>query len=338
MTTNSATQVVNDIRDIKPPEVIPDGLAWLWWTLAAIAVVVLGIVLWRLLQKRSARIAAPPVIPAHIRARQKLADALAYLSEPKTFCTLVSDTARFYLEERFQFHAPERTTEEFLRELGGTKLLLPEQKESLGEFLASCDLVKFAKYEPGENELRALHSSALRLVDETEPTIDEPAVDQQHAGTPPQVVVGPVKTPASGVRGSSGAKQFAIFGILLQLAPTVWVISYFASIYRLYKLAVNSPSAASNHGLSVINEIMSQEQAIMKNELWLIVMAILLGLIGLILLLISLIRLHYRAEWFFWFLIIYGFVLLWFFPFGTIFGIFFMVYCLTKRHEFLNPS
>jgi hypothetical protein len=48
-------------------------------------------------------------------------------------------------------------------------LLLPEQKESLGEFLASCDLVKFAKYEPGEAELRGLHGSAVRLVEETEP-------------------------------------------------------------------------------------------------------------------------------------------------------------------------
>ena len=81
----------------------------------------------------------------------------------------VSDTARTYLEERFEFRAPERTTEEFLRELGGTKLLLPEQKDSLGNFLASCDLVKFAKYEPGENELRELHGAAVKLVEETEP-------------------------------------------------------------------------------------------------------------------------------------------------------------------------
>jgi len=29
--------------------------------------------------------------------------------------------------------------------------------------------VKFAKYEPGEPELRDLHGSALRLVEETEP-------------------------------------------------------------------------------------------------------------------------------------------------------------------------
>ena len=63
---------------------------------------------------------------------------------------MVSDTARTYLEERFEFRAPERTTEEFLRELGGTDLLTGEQKESLGGFLESCDLVKFAKYEPRE--------------------------------------------------------------------------------------------------------------------------------------------------------------------------------------------
>ena len=83
---------------------------------------------------------------------------------------MVSDTVRLYLEERFEFHAPERTTEEFLRELSATNLLTDAQKESLGGFLESCDLVKFAKYEPGENELRELHSSAVRLVEETEPS------------------------------------------------------------------------------------------------------------------------------------------------------------------------
>jgi hypothetical protein len=82
---------------------------------------------------------------------------------------LVSDTIRWYLEERFDFRAPERTTEEFLYELQATNLLTPDQKTSLGDFLNRCDLVKFAKYEPGEPELRDLHASAVRLVEETEP-------------------------------------------------------------------------------------------------------------------------------------------------------------------------
>jgi len=81
----------------------------------------------------------------------------------------VSDTIRVYLEKRFKFHAPERTTEEFLRELQATNLLTPDQKQSLGEFLSVCDMVKFARYEPGPPELQALHDSAVRLIDETEP-------------------------------------------------------------------------------------------------------------------------------------------------------------------------
>ena len=167
MITNSPT--ANDIRDIKPPMDIPTGWAWLWWTLAILAVVIATILIWRWRQKRKAFVPVVPPIPAHVRAKKKLAEALALISQPKPFVTAVSDTARFYLEERFQFRAPERTTEEFLRELRGTKLLLPEQKESLGDFLESCDLVKFAKYEPGENELRELHGSAVRLIEETEP-------------------------------------------------------------------------------------------------------------------------------------------------------------------------
>jgi hypothetical protein len=164
----SAAQA-NDIRDIKPPLEIPTGWEWLWWTGAAIIVLILLIILWRALTKPKAPAAMPPPLPAHIRAKQKLAEALALIGQPKPFVVAVSDAARAYLEERFKFHAPERTTEEFLRELQATDRLLSDQKESLGNFLASCDLVKFAKYEPGETELRELHGSALRLVEETEP-------------------------------------------------------------------------------------------------------------------------------------------------------------------------
>ena len=127
-----------------------------------------------------------PPVPAHIRAKEALQKALEIIGQPKSFCILVSDTVRLYLEERFNFHAPERTTEEFLRELSATNLLTDDQKESLGRFLESCDLVKFAKYEPGEHELRELHSSAVRLVEETEPSeisnvLPAAAVQTEHA-------------------------------------------------------------------------------------------------------------------------------------------------------------
>lgn len=169
MATNQTSSVASDIRDIKPPIEIPTGWEWLWWSLAALAIVVIAVIVWFWWRKGRAQVVFVPPVPAHVRAKQKLDEALALIKQPKPFVIAVSDTARAYLEERFDFRAPERTTEEFLRELSGTNLLAKEQKESLGNFLESCDLVKFAKYEPQETELRELHGSAVKLVVETEP-------------------------------------------------------------------------------------------------------------------------------------------------------------------------
>ena len=169
--TNITSQLAatNDLRDIKPPVPIPSGWAWGGGGIGVAAAVALLYLAWRYAQKRRAFVPPVVVLPPHVRARQRLQEALALIGQPEPFCVAVSDTVRVYLEERFEFRAPERTTEEFLHELRGTTRLAARQKESLGDFLTSCDLVKFARYEPGEPELRSLHDSAVRLVEETEP-------------------------------------------------------------------------------------------------------------------------------------------------------------------------
>jgi hypothetical protein len=182
---SSPTVVPEALRDIKPPMEIPN--LWVWIAVGAVVLLLVatavGLVLYFSLRRKE--IVVPPPIPPHVRAKQKLQEALALISQPKPFCILVSDTARFYLEERFNFHAPERTTEEFLHELQNTNLLLPEQKESLGEFLKRCDLVKFARYEPREIELKDLHNSAIRLVEETEPMETKVENEDRESGNDP---------------------------------------------------------------------------------------------------------------------------------------------------------
>ncbi len=168
-TPSFAKTNANDIRDIAPPVAIASAWEWLWWTLAGLVLAAVLYSLWRWWLRKRAEVPVVVPVPAHVRAKLKLQEALALLAAPKPFCIAVSDTLRVYLEERFEFRAPERTTEEFLYELQGTDRLTRDQKESLGNFLQNCDLVKFAKYEPGEPELRDLHDSALRLVEETEP-------------------------------------------------------------------------------------------------------------------------------------------------------------------------
>ena len=168
---NAGLPGTNDIHGIKPPVHIPMTLALILIIVAATIVVLagIGVLVWWLMRKKAVTPPPLPIIPPHERARQKLQEALALMDQPRPFCIAVSDTVRLYLEERFTFHAPERTTEEFLHELRATNLLSPEQKQSLGEFLSVCDMVKFAKYEPGPPELQALYESAVRLIGETEP-------------------------------------------------------------------------------------------------------------------------------------------------------------------------
>jgi hypothetical protein len=173
----------------KPLIYIPNGWAWVVWTAVILALLAAIYFCWRWWRKKPALVTPP--IPAHVRARRRLEQALAKIGEPKLFSILVSGAIREYLEERFDFHAPDRTTDEFLCELQSSLLLTRAQKSSLGEFLASCDLIKFAKYEPTEMELRGLYESALRLVNETETRVAP-------ANVPPPVPSHPPAAPPTG--------------------------------------------------------------------------------------------------------------------------------------------
>lgn len=167
VTTNSLA--MEPLRDIKPPVDIPDW-SWMWWVLGAVLLAVAaGWWLRRRCRPEAVIEVAPEeLIPPHVRAKARLEAALSLIGEPKPFCTAVSDALRIYLEEQFDLHAPERTTEEFLDEVQVSPRLGESQKTLLGDFLIRCDLVKFARHEPAEPELRELHQAAVRLVIETE--------------------------------------------------------------------------------------------------------------------------------------------------------------------------
>ena len=91
------------------------------------------------------------------------------------------------LHRRFARNPASFTTEEFVAELRATALLNPEQKKILGEFLTHCDMVKFARHEPGRPELMDLHRAALRLIQETEmlAPVEPPPVIPPEPPTPP---------------------------------------------------------------------------------------------------------------------------------------------------------
>ena len=177
VTNAVASEKIQDIRGLKDMVEIPTGNEWVWWLLVAVAVlVVTGIVVWfirRHLAKSSTELAPPPPPPRHVVAWERLQRALDLIHEAEWFCIEVSHIIRVYLEERFSLHAPDRTTEEFLLELQSSRHLAGEHKQLLANFLSECDMVKFARAEPPEQELRSLHEAASRLVGETQPSLHE---------------------------------------------------------------------------------------------------------------------------------------------------------------------
>ena len=166
----STNELPADIRGLKGPVEIPTGWEWVWWLLGAVAAAIVAWRVYKWWRKRQLTPKAAVVIPAHRRAKDRLRGALDLISNPYAYCSLLSDVVRGYIEDRFNYKAPERTTEEFLAEVQtGTRLTL-EQQALLSDFLQRCDLVKFAKHEPAEPELRALYDAALKFIDETAET------------------------------------------------------------------------------------------------------------------------------------------------------------------------
>jgi hypothetical protein len=79
----------------------------------------------------------------------------------------LSAIVRRYLEDRYGLRAPELTTEEFLREAQRSGQLSSTHRNHLSDFLVRCDRVKFARYEPDEEESRQALASARAFLEET---------------------------------------------------------------------------------------------------------------------------------------------------------------------------
>lgn len=155
----------SQLIDIKPELTIPDPYWWVPWLigLTLLLAIFVPLVLWLLRRTKMPEAETPP----HERARARLAEASGLMGQPEPFCVLVSHTLRVYLEERFELHAPEETTEEFLKELQSSTALVSTQRELLAEFLIQCDLAKFAKHDLEETQLKSLLQFAKQIVDET---------------------------------------------------------------------------------------------------------------------------------------------------------------------------
>jgi hypothetical protein len=164
------------IRDIKGLVPLPEH----WWWVALLLVMAAGVAaawwyLWRRQEMETAPLGPPPT-PYEIAVRelqQLLDEKLMERGELDAFYTRLSDIVRRYLEGRFHLRAPERTTEEFLYEVSRDDSLVQEHKDLLGRFLQESDLVKFARFRPGLEDMQRVFAAAQQFVEDTRPVVEQ---------------------------------------------------------------------------------------------------------------------------------------------------------------------
>ena len=157
------------VKTLAPVDLPIDWLAW-WWVPPIVVISVIAIVVL-IRRRRRVRAAVTIVVPAHEWARRELAalaaEGLIERGEIQPFHYRISFIVRGYIERRFDVAAPEMTTEEFLATTAGDGRFGAEVSHELPRFLQACDMVKYARFEPGPDEPNRLMRSAIGFVDRT---------------------------------------------------------------------------------------------------------------------------------------------------------------------------
>ena len=164
---------VKDIKDIKGPIGFPDKYAFLLFTLALFAAILILAGMYLYLKKKYKEFIVN-VIPKKT-PYEKAVERLMILKKKglpekgmfTEYYVELSNIVRYYLEDRFNLRAPEMTTEEFLNKVRAGWDITSVKKTFLKDFLSHCDLVKFAKYGPSTDEAILSLKSAEKFLEET---------------------------------------------------------------------------------------------------------------------------------------------------------------------------
>lgn len=164
--TNYATNLVEDLRLLEAPPEIP----WAAILGAVVLAIIVGLVLARWLGRR--RRAADggsgnPEVDPSIEALSALRALIGLMNpgQSREFAIEVTAIVRLFLERRFDLRAPQRATEEFLREAAASNKLDPSQRGLLEKFLRTCEAMKFGRTEGSSEDLTATHEAAIRFVE-----------------------------------------------------------------------------------------------------------------------------------------------------------------------------
>jgi hypothetical protein len=153
---------ITGIEDLPPP---PPPVRWPYWlALGLVGSAGLCYAGWKL-----GRIRPRPAPLSPDRWALKELDRIAAMGlveagQTEHYHTAISDVVRRYLELRFDLHAPQQTTPEFLATMQKAAAIPAEQQALLADFLRRCDVAKFAPVTPPPEECREVLEVARRII------------------------------------------------------------------------------------------------------------------------------------------------------------------------------
>ena len=177
MPVDTATFVIHDIKAQKIyPLTFREVLPYIIVVLCLAAAIVLVVILVR--RRKAAGLAAGPKEPAYIIALRQLdaykGDKWWAPEKQKQYYSGITDTLKFYIEDRFSIDAPEMTTDELFSALKDCKELSPELYLSARKLFETADYVKFAKHCADRQESSSALSVAVSFVTSTIRLEEEP--------------------------------------------------------------------------------------------------------------------------------------------------------------------
>lgn len=160
------------LKDLKPQAELEADYKPFLFFLAALASAAYFV--YRLIQYLKRRKSLPVPKPERVRAAEEIArEAIERLLARKLveqgllkqFYLELSEIIKRFLGSKLGVHSLERTTEEFTRDLRAVSVP-SAQYRMIREFLEDCDLVKFAKYRPGAEEVEQIIARSRSMIDE----------------------------------------------------------------------------------------------------------------------------------------------------------------------------
>lgn len=174
-----------DIRDIEGPVPLSDPTRYLIPAAAALAVVVIGCLLFWVWKRR--RKPLPPGLPPDVQALAELEKARELMTPGTSlaYAERISDILRHYIESRFQIRSTRQTTREFFTQLkNGTTIAEVDIKNHAGDLqicLEQCDIAKFAHGLPDEGDMNQMDTAARTFIETTRQNREQAATDNQPA-------------------------------------------------------------------------------------------------------------------------------------------------------------